>query len=138
MRGPLAATRDTWREGTRKNDRQLGSAELSGLPDAERDASEVAELLAGIAALLRSRGLPLDDDARAMLTMAVDGSASAARVLDYLHHLRGSGDGASAAVPPRLGQWRQWVPSRGNLVGEIAATPRQEGLPRRHRPDPGE
>ena len=111
---------------------------MSGLPDAERDASEVAELLARIAALLRGRDLPLGDDTRAMLTMALDGSASAARVLEYLHNLRGSGDGASAAVPPRLGQWRQWVPSRVSLIGETAAAPRKEGLPRRHRPDPGE
>jgi len=112
---------------------------VSSLPDAERDASEVAQLLAGLAALLRGRDLVLDDDARVMLTMALEGSVSAARVLEYLHALQGSGDGASAAVPPRLGQWRHWVPPRGDLFGEVAGAPRAEGLPRhRRRPDPGE
>jgi hypothetical protein len=111
---------------------------VSSLPDAERDASEVAQLLAGLAALLRTPGLVLDDDARVMLTMALEGSVSAARVLDYLHSLQGSGDGASAAVPPRLGPWREWVPPRGHLLGDIASAPRREGSPRRNRPDPGE
>ena len=121
------------------DDRWLGSAEVSSLPDAERDASEVAQLLAGLAALLRGRDLVLDDDARLMLTMAMEGSMSAARVLEYLHALQGSGDGAAAAVPPRLGQWREWVPPRGNLLGETAGAPRIEELPRRRRGhDPGE
>jgi hypothetical protein len=114
---------------------------VSSLPDAERDASEVVQLLAGLAALLRGRDLVLDDDARVMLNMALDGSVSATRVLEYLHTLQGSGDGALAAVPPRLGQWRDWVPPRGNLFGETAGVhrPRIEELPRnRRRCDPGE
>jgi hypothetical protein len=126
------------------DDRSLGSAEVSSLPDAERDASEVVQLLAGLTALLRGRDLVLDHDARVMLNMALDGSVSAARVLEYLRTLQGSGDGAAAAVPPRLGQWRDWVPPRGNLLGETAGAPRPrieriEELPRnRRRYDPGE
>jgi hypothetical protein len=122
------------------DDRSLGSAEVSSLPDAERDASEVVQVLAGLAALLRGRDLGLDDDTRVMLTMALDGGASAARVLAYLHALQGSGDGAATAVPARLGPWREWVPSRGHLFDETAAGPRIDELPRRHhrRRDPGE
>jgi hypothetical protein len=138
VRGPPAATRGTWREGNVTDDRSLGCAEVSSLPDAERDASEVVQLLAGLAALLRGRDLVLDDDARVMLHMALEGSVSAARVLEYLHVLQGSGDGVAAAVPPRLGPWRDWVPPRGNLLGEKAGAPRIE-LPRhRRRHDPGE
>ena len=112
---------------------------MSSLPDAERDAGEVAQLLAGLAALLRGRDLVLDADARVMLNMALEGSLSAARVLEYLHALQGSGDGAAAAVPPRLGQWRDWVPPRGNLLGAAADAHRIEELPRhRRRHDPGE
>jgi len=121
------------------DDRSLGSAEVSSLPDAERDASEVVQMLAGLAALLRGRDLILDDDARVMLNMALDGSVSAARVLAYLRALQGAGDGVAAAVPARLGPWRDWVPARGNLFGEPADAPRIEELPRpRRRHDPGE
>jgi hypothetical protein len=45
----------------------------------------------------------------------------------------------AVAVPPRLGPWRDWVPPRGNLLGETAATPRVQETPRRRRRyDPGE
>ncbi len=138
MRGPPAATRVTWREGNVTDDRSLGSAEVSSLPDAERDASEVVQMLAGLAALLRGRDPVLDNDTRVMLNMALDGSVSAARVLTYLQALRGSGDGAAVAVPPRLGPWRDWVPPRGNLFGGTAGAPRVEELPRPRRLDPGE
>ncbi|RSM56661.1 hypothetical protein DMB66_33760 [Actinoplanes sp. ATCC 53533] len=113
---------------------------MSSLPDAERDASEVVQVLAGLAALLRGRDLVLDQDARVMLSMALEGSVSAARVLEYLRALQGVGDGVAAAVPPRLGPWREWVPTRGYLFGETADAPRIiEGLPRpRRRHDPGE
>lgn len=112
---------------------------MSSLPDVERDANEVVQMLAGLAALLRGRELVLDDDARVMLNMALDGSVSAARVLDYLRALQGSGDGAATAVPPHLGPWREWVPSRGSLFGETAGAPRVEELPRHRRGhDPGE
>lgn len=112
---------------------------MSSLPDAERDASEVVQMLAGLAALLRGRDPVLDHDTRVMLHMALEGSVSAARVLEYLRALQGSGDGAAAAVPPRLGPWRDWVPPRGHLLGQAAGTARIEELPR-HRPrhDPGE
>lgn len=120
------------------DDRSLGSAEVSSLPDAERDASEVVQVLAGLAALLRGRNLSPDDDIRVMLNMALDGSVSAARVLAYLRALQGAGDGVAAAVPPRLGPWRDWVPARGNLFGETAGGPRIEELPRPRRQDPGE
>lgn len=120
------------------DDRWLGS-EVSNLPDAERDATEVVRVLAGLTALLRGREGRLDDDNRMMLDMALDGNVSAARVLEYLRALQGSGDGAAAAVPPRLGQWRDWVPPRGNLLGEAAAAPRMNDLPRHpRRRDPGE
>lgn len=140
MCGLPAATRGTRREGNVTDDRSLGSAEVSSLPDAERDASEVVQVLAGLAALLRGRDLVLDQDARVMLSMALEGSVSAARVLEYLRALQGAGDGVAAAVPPRLGPWREWVPTRGYLFGETADAPRIiEGLPRpRRRYDPGE
>ena len=112
---------------------------MSSLPDAERDAADVLQLLAGLAALLRGRDLVLDDDARVMLNMALEGSLSATRVLEYLRTLQGCGDGAAAAVPPRLGPWRDWVPPRGNLFGSPAGAPQIQELPRhRPRPDPGE
>ena len=112
---------------------------MSSLPDVERDASEVVQMLAGLAALLRGRDIVLDDDARVMVTMALQGSVSAARVLEYLRGLQGSGDGAATAVPPRLGPWRDWVPSRGHLFGETAAAPPREELPQHRRGhDPGE
>ena len=121
------------------DDRSLGRTEVSSLPDAERDASEVAQVLAGLAALLRGRDLVLDQDARVMLNMALEGSVSAARVLAYLRALQGAGDGVAVAVPPRLGPWREWVPARGYLFGEAADAPRIEELPRpRRRHDPGE
>ena len=121
------------------DDRSLGSTEVSSLPDAERDASEVVQALAGLAALLRGRDLVLDQDARVMLSMALEGSMSATRVLEYLRALQGAGDGVAAAVPPRLGPWRDWVPARGYLLGETADAPRIEELPRpRRRHDPGE
>jgi hypothetical protein len=137
--GPPAATRGMWREGNVTNDRRLGSAEVSSLPDAERDASDVVQLLAGLAALLDRGNVVLDDDTRVMLGMALNGGASATRVLEYLRALQGSGDGVAVAVPPRLGPWREWVPPRGQLFGETAATARVDELPRnRRRVDPGE
>jgi hypothetical protein len=109
------------------------------LPDAERDAGDVVRLLSGLAALLRGRDLVLDEDTRTMLNLALDGSVSATRVLEYLQALQGAGDGVAVAVPPRLGPWRDWVPARGNLLGETAGTPRVQETPRRRRRyDPGE
>jgi hypothetical protein len=109
------------------------------LPDAERDAGEVVRLLSGLAALLQGRDLVLDEDTRTLLNLALDGTVSATRVLEYLQALQGSGDGVAAAVPPRLGPWRDWVPPRGNLLSETTSAPRVQELPRRQRRyDPGE
>ncbi len=117
---------------------------MSSLPDAERDACDVVQALAGLAALLGRAeadgpGRALDDDTRRILTgLAQDGGVAAQRVLSYLRALRGAGDGDVAAVPPRLGQWREWVPPRGMIFGQLG-TPRRVGeLPRPRRCDPGE
>jgi hypothetical protein len=111
---------------------------VSNLPDAERDAAEVAELLASLTARLRTR-IELDDGAQALLDMVLEGGVTAARVLEYLRALRGAGDGVAVAVPPRLGPWREWVPPRGMLVGDASGAPRVDELPRpRQRRDPGE
>ena len=114
---------------------------MSSLPDAERDASDVVQALAGLSALLARTGVdPItDDDARRVLCgLAQDGGAAAQRVVAYLRSLRGAGDGEVVAVPPRLGQWRDWVPPRGMLFGDLG-TPRRVGeLPQPRRCDPGE
>ncbi len=128
---------------------------MSSLPDAERDARDVVQALAGLAALL-ARPTPgatdrdpaldgnapddkaLDEARRVLLHLAEDGASAARRVLAYLRTLRGAGDGEAVAVPPRLGQWRDWVPPRGVLLGG-PGTPRRIGeLPRPRRCDPGE
>jgi hypothetical protein len=115
---------------------------VSSLPDAERDAGEVVRALAALSALLSRPASDLDDEslahARATLrSLAEDGGAAAARVLGYLQQLRGAGDGAAVAVPPRLGPWREWVPPRGYLLGGPALDGRiGEMHPR--RADPGE
>ena len=118
---------------------------MTGLSDAERDACDVVQALAGLAALLRR---PVDDlpgldpafaDARrTLVSIAEDGGVAAARVLAYLRELRGSGDGETAAVPPRLGQWREWVPPRGQLFGPAAGVRRTDEVPQPRRSDPGE
>lgn len=122
---------------------------MSSLPDAERDACDVVQALAGIAALL-ARPLPGETDApdqfdpglaearRVLLGLAEDGGATAQRVVSYLRSLRGPGDGEAAAVAPRLGPWREWVPPRGNLFGSLGATRRIGELPQPRRSDPGE
>jgi hypothetical protein len=115
---------------------------VSGLSDAERDACDVAQALAGIAALLArpatDRADPAIDDARRMLlNLAEDGGVAMARVLAYLRMTRGPGDGAAVAVPTRLGQWRDWVPPRGHLLGWTGAE-RRMGTVQPRRSDPGE
>ncbi|BCJ54429.1 hypothetical protein Asp14428_59040 [Actinoplanes sp. NBRC 14428] len=112
---------------------------MTGLPDAERDAGEVVRLLATLAARLRARDIDLGDEQELIALLAADGGAAATRVLAYLRDLQGSGDGVAAAVPPRLGPWREWVPPRGHLFGTAPApAPRVEGFPRPRRRDPGE
>ena len=122
---------------------------MSNLPDAERDACDVVQALAGIAALL---GRPLAGETestdphdpalaearRVLMNLAEDGGAAAQRVVSYLRSLRGPGDGEAAAVPPHLGPWREWVPPRGNLFGSLGTTHRIGELPQPRRADPGE
>ena len=115
---------------------------MSGLSDAERDASEVVQALAGLAALL---GQPAGDEAdpatenarRALVRLAEGGGEAAARVLDYLRTLRGAGDGEAVAVPPRLGLWRDWMPPRGHVLA-VTGVERRIGEVHRRRADPGE
>ena len=115
---------------------------MSGLSDAERDACEVVQALAGIAALLAQPpadpgGPALADVRHTWARLAENGGAAAARVLEYLRALRGAGDGEAVAVPPRLGEWRDWVPPRGHLLGRTGAEHRI-GEVHRRRCDPGE
>jgi len=112
---------------------------VSSLPDAERDACDVVQALGGLAALLP--GLSTDDPAfedavRVLRRLAEDGGAAAHRLARYLQSLRGAGDGDAAPVPPHLGPWREWVPSRGHLLGNVGPSHRIGEVPRRL--DPGE
>jgi hypothetical protein len=122
---------------------------VTSLSDAERDASDVVQALAGLAALLRrpAGDLPGPDpfdpaavvDARRLLLgLAEDGGLAAARLEAYLRDLRGAGDGERAAVPVRLGPWREWVPHRGYLFGAAGRTRQPNGVPQPRRCDPGE
>ncbi|GAA0447359.1 hypothetical protein Ade02nite_85180 [Paractinoplanes deccanensis] len=122
---------------------------MTSLSDAERDACDVMQALAGLAALLRRSaadipGLDADDpaaeDARHLLvSLAEDGSQAASRVVAYLRELRGPGDGDLTPTPPRLGPWREWVPPRGHLFGFTPTTGRAPNeVPQPRRSDPGE
>jgi len=123
-------------------------AGVSSLPEAERDACDVQQALAGLATLLArlpigadaagQRDPALDDARRVLLRLAEDGGAAAQRVVAYLRILRGPGDGAAAAVPARLGPFREWVPSQGYLLGGVGAARRIGELPQPRRCDPGE
>jgi hypothetical protein len=135
---------------------------VTGLSDAERDACDVVQALVGLAALLRrpaedlsgsflsdlvspdpvsrdplSRDPASDEARRLLIGIAEDGGAAATRVLAYLRDLRGAGDGEAVAVPPRLGQWRDWVPPRGHVFG-TPGIPRANEVPQPRRSDPGE
>lgn len=117
---------------------------MTSLSDAERDACDVLQALAGLAALLRRPAAeapgfdPADDAHRLLLGLAEDGGVAAARVLAYLRTQRGAGDGDLAAVPMRLGPWREWVPPRGHLFGLAATQPTPDEVPQPRRCDPGE
>jgi hypothetical protein len=146
VRSPLdrpsaAAGVCTWARRATHDWVQWGAG-VSNLSDAERDACDVVQALAGLAALLAraTGGSPdpeLDDARRTLLCLAEDGNAAAVRVLAYLRALRGAGDGDAVAVPPRLGLWREWVPSRGHVFGYAAKAPRV-GEIHHPRSDPGE
>lgn len=117
---------------------------MTSLPDAERDACDVVRALAGLAAILaRPTALgpgdaDLDETRRLLRRLAEDGGVAAQRVLAYLRAQRGAGDGDAAAVPPRLGPWREWVPMRGLLFGDLGTSRRVGELPQPRRCDPGE
>jgi hypothetical protein len=121
---------------------------VTSLSDAERDACDVMQALAGLAALLRRSvgdvpGAVPDDPAaaetyRSLLAIAEDGGVAAARVVAYLNEQRGAGDGELVAVPRRLGQFRDWVPPRGHVFGVSGGVYRPNGVPQPRRSDPGE
>ncbi|MEU4426285.1 hypothetical protein AB0F81_37160 [Actinoplanes sp. NPDC024001] len=117
---------------------------MTGLWDAERDAYDAAQALAGLAALLartanaRAADEVLDEDCRLLLSMARNGETAAERVVAYLRQQRGAGDGDLAAVPSRLAPWRDWVPTRGHLFGATAAPRHPNEVPQPRRCDPGE
>jgi hypothetical protein len=123
-------------------------AQLSSLPDVQRDAVEVHQALSGLAALLSRlpgardvHGRPdpvLEDARRALAGMAEDAAMAAERVVAYLQSLSGAGDGEAVAVPPRLGPYREWVPPRGHLFGAPGTAHRIGELPQPRRADPGE
>ncbi|MBG0561855.1 hypothetical protein [Actinoplanes aureus] len=109
---------------------------MTGSWDAERDAYDAAQALAGLAALLS--GTPGEQERHVLLSMARNGEAAAERVAAYLRQQRGAGDGDLAAVPTRLAPWRDWVPTRGHLFGATAATRHSNEVPQPRRCDPGE
>ena len=121
---------------------------MTSLSDAERDACDVMQALAGMAALLRRPagdvpGLdpcdPAADQARRLLlALAEDAGPACERVVEFLREQRGAGDGDLAAVPRRLGPWREWTPERGHLFGASAGVRRANGVPQPRRYDPGE
>jgi hypothetical protein len=140
-RGDKGAGR--WGEESETDDSTQWDPGVSSLSDAERDACDVVQALAGLAALLarpgQGQGDPeLDDLRRTLLSLAENGGAAQMRVLAYLRSLRRAGDGEEAAVPPRLGPWREWVPPRGNLFGRPGVEHRIGEVHHRRRADPGE
>jgi hypothetical protein len=109
---------------------------VTGLWDAERDASEVAQALASLAALL-SEEKPADP--RVLRSLAENGGAAAERVVAYLRRRCAPGDGEMIAAPPRLAPWRDWVPPRGHLFGAPGARRQADGVSQPRRcGDPGE
>ena len=109
---------------------------MTGLWDAERDAYEAAQALAGLAALLARASNEEERDL--LLSMARNGEAAAERVVAFLRQQRGAGDGDLAAVPTRLAPWRDWVPTRGHLFGASTAARHHNEVPQPRRCDPGE
>lgn len=109
---------------------------MTGMWDAERDAYDAAQALAGLAALLARE--PGEEEHDLLLSMARNGEAAAERVVAFLRDQRGAGDGDLAAVPTRLAPWRDWVPTRGHLFGATTASRRPGEVPQPRRCDPGE
>ncbi len=103
------------------------------LSDVERDAAQAAEALAGLVGRLSKCRPDIAEDDRVLSALAEEGGAAAERVLAYLRTLRGAGDGVATAVPPYLGQWRDWCPPRGHLLRRPPAR-----VLRRGHGDPGE
>jgi hypothetical protein len=109
---------------------------VTGMWDAERDASEVVQALAGLAALLRAGD---GADPRVLRSLAENGGAAAERVVEYLRGRCAAGDGEMATVPPRLAAWRDWVPPRGHLFGVNGTDRQADGVTQPRRcGDPGE
>jgi hypothetical protein len=121
--------------------RALRGVRVKDLSAVERDARDVVQALAGLAALLGAGGAvrASEDDERERLLRALteNAGAAAARVHAYVRELRGPGDGEATPVPVRLGPWRDWVPPRGHLWGDPGGQ-RIAELPGRRRADPGE
>ena len=121
---------------------------MTSLSDAERDACDVMQALAGLAALLRrpTGDVPavqpsdpaLGRAQELLLGLAEDAGQACERVVSYLREQRGAGDGEAVAVPVRLGPWREWAPERGHLFGVSAGVRRAGGVPQVRRCDPGE
>jgi hypothetical protein len=111
---------------------------VTGRWDAERDAADAAQALAGLVALLQRAALDQVDQNQ-LLNLARNGEAAAGRVESFLRSQRGAGDGEMASVPARLAPWRDWVPSRGHLFSGPAAPHQVNGVPQPRRcGDPGE
>jgi hypothetical protein len=121
---------------------------VTSLSDAERDACDVMQSLAVLAAVLRRPGgdLPGPDPSdptverahQLLLGLAEEAGQACERVVTYLREQRGAGDGEVVAVPRRLGPWREWTPERGHLFGASAGVRRVNGVPQPRRSDPGE
>lgn len=112
-----------------------GSAGVTSLWDAERDASAVVQALSGLAELLRDVETA---DPRVLRSLAENGEAAAERVVAFLRQQCRAGDGEVATVPPRLAAWSDWTPLRGHLFGASAAPRSTGGVPQPRRCDPGE
>lgn len=113
---------------------------MTGAWEAERDAYDAAQALAGMADLLQAAADPGGDrvDRQRLINLAESGAAAADRVVAFLRAQRAAGDGDMAMVPTRLAPWRDWVPQRGHLFGAAPAPRRIGEVPQPRRCDPGE
>ena len=114
---------------------------MTGAWEAERDAYDAAQTLAGMVALLLQAAAESGGDRvdyQRLISLAESGEAAAGRVVAFLRDQRAAGDGDMAMVPTRLAPWRDWVPQRGHLFGAAAAPPWIGEVPQPRRCDPGE